>query len=365
MYKTLKGENYMTSRIRLIALYFSMLMLVSPSLYGQEKNNQGPPPAQIVVAEIGSGMIAPENEFIGTVYYQEVSDVASEVSGIVSTVLFEEGRPVKEGQALVELTSDLLQKSLEAAVASYEQAQSDLKKAEKDYERTKSLFEQELVSEQTYDNKRFDAEGMEKKVASLRADVERLQTELLKKTIYAPFDGIVLKKNTDRGEWLSPGSSIATIALKKNVDVIADVAETVTRHIPRGMEVKVSAGGADLTGKVIAIIPNGDVSTRTFPVKIRVQNSASLAEGMEARVTLPTGEKEKTLTVPRDAIITIQGNTVIYIAQDGKAKMIPVKVAGYDGMTAGVLGQGIEQGMKVVIKGNERLREGQPVVIQE
>jgi RND family efflux transporter MFP subunit len=355
----------MVSRTQIFALSIFFFMLASPSLFAQEKNNQGPPPAQVVVAEAGSGMIAPENEFIGTVYYQEVSDVASEVGGIVNSVDFEEGRPVKKGQPLVKLTADLLEKSLKSAVARYEEAVSDMKKAEKEYERAKNLHDQELVSEQTYDDKRFNAEGMEKRVASLHADVERFETELLKKTNYAPFDGIVLKKHTERGEWLSPGSKIATIAAEKNMDVVVDVAESVVRYIDLGMAVKVSVGGKVLTGNVIAIIPDGDVSTRTFPVKIRVRNNGSLAEGMEARVTLPTGEKEKTFIIHRDAIITSQGSTILYSVQDGNAKMIPVNVVGYDGMTAGVLGQGLEQGMKVVIKGNERLRDGQPVMIQK
>jgi membrane fusion protein (multidrug efflux system) len=355
----------MVSRTQIIALSIFIPVLISSSLYGQEKQAQGPPPAQVVVAEIGSGKIAPKNEFIGTLYYQEVSDVASEVSGIVRMVQFEEGRPVKKGQALVELTADLLQKSLKAAVASYEQAQSDMKKAEKDFERAKSLYEQELVSEQTYDDNHFNVEGMKKRVAALQAEVERIETELLKKTIYAPFDGIVLKKHTERGEWISPGAKVATIAAIENVDVIADVAEPVVRYIKQGMDATVSSGGKVMTGNVIALIPYGDVSTRTFPVKIRVHNNGSLAEGMEARVTLPTGEKEQAFTVPRDALITAQGSSVVYIEQDGKAKMIPVKVVGYDGMTAGILGQGLEEGMKVVVKGNERLRDGQPVMIQE
>lgn len=347
----------------MITLFISLL--VSRSLFGQEKNSQGPPPAQVVVAGAGSGMIAPENEFVGTVYYQEVSDVASEVGGIVEAVEFEEGHNVKQGQPLVKLTSDLLEKSLKAAVASYEEAQSDLKKAQKDYERTKSLFEQELVSEQTYDNKRFDAEAMEKRVTSLRAAVERIETELLKKTVRAPFEGVVLKKHTERGEWISPGTKIATIASQENVEIMVDVAEPVMRFVKRGMDVSVSAGGQVLTGTVIALIPDGDISTRTFPVKIQVHNNGSLAEGMEARVILPTGEKEETLIIPRDAVITVQGETVVYTVQDGNAKMIPVNVVGYEGMSAGVVGQGLQQGMNVVVKGNERLREGQPVLIQE
>ena len=121
------------------------------------------------------------------------------------------------------------------------------------------------------------------------------------------------------------------------------------------------AGGKEIKGKVFVIVPRGDISTRTFPVKIRVKNDLSLIEGMEASVKLPTGEKRKALLVPRDAVITIFGKTVLFAVIDSKAVMIPVKVVGYEEMTAGVDADRLREGMKVVVKGNERLRDGQEV----
>ena len=121
----------------------------------------------------------------------------------------------------------------------------------------------------------------------------------------------------------------------------------------------------ELKGKIIALIPSGDISTRTFPVKIRVVNTTSLMEGMEARVVLPVGDEAKVMTVHRDAVIKVFGNTVVYTVQDSKAAMLPVTVLGYKGMSAGVQAEGLEAGMKVVVKGNERLRSDQEVVIQE
>ncbi|MBI5096090.1 MAG: hypothetical protein HZB32_00265 [Nitrospirae bacterium] len=98
-------------------------------------------------------------------------------------------------------------------------------------------------------------------------------------------------------------------------------------------------------------------------MKIRVQNNRSLLEGMDARVTLPIGKKRKSLIVPRDAVITVPGSTIVFTVADSKAKMIPVKVTGYDGMMAWVDSDTLRDGMEVVIKGNERLRDGQPVEI--
>ena len=110
-------------------------------------------------------------------------------------------------------------------------------------------------------------------------------------------------------------------------------------------------------------MPKGDVATRTFDVKIRMQNSAGLIEGMEARAMIPSAEKMKGLKVPRDAVIDKFGQNVIWLAKDATARMVPVQVIGYDGMYVGVAGKDLAEGDMVVVKGNERLREGQPVKI--
>ena len=200
-------------------------------------------------------------------------------------------------------------------------------------------------------------------VESLKAEMERLEAELVRKVIRAPFSGVVLQKRADIGEWLSPGSPVATIARSGVVDIIVNVPEEVLRFVVPGQPVQIESGGQEITGELFTVIPKGDIATRTFPIKIRVQNNRSLLEGMNARVTLPIGKKRKSLIVPRDAVITVPGSTVVFAVTDSKAAMIPVQVTGYDGMMAWVDSDTLRDGMEVVIKGNERLRDGQPVEI--
>lgn len=323
----------MLKKIR-IALFIFVLLCSFSSLYAQENKTQGMPPAKVVVSEVSTSIVAPEAEFIGTVYYQEVSDVASEVNGKVEVVSFEEGQRVKKGDVLIKLNSDLLL--------------SDLEKAALDLDRAENLYKEDLISERAYDERRFE--------------VERLEIILSKKTLKAPFKGVIVKKHVERGEWLSPGTTVATIARDDVIDIIVEVPESIVNIITPGMKVKVTAGGKEINGKILVIIPQGNISTRTFPVKIRAKNKLSLIEGMEARVTLPTAQKKKALTVPRDAVITVFGNTVVFAVIESKAKMIPVKVIGYQGMGVGVDADGLVEGMKVVTKGNERLRDGQTVL---
>lgn len=345
-------------------LFFFMMLLTPPYLEAQEKQIPGIPPARVVVSDVTSGFIAPEVEFIGTVYYQEVSDVASEVSGLAEKVSFEEGQRVKKGDILVVIGSDLLEKTIQSSKAKYEQVLLDLEKERKNFARAETLFRERLLSEQAYDEQRFKVTGLEKQTLSLKAEVERLDVELSKKAVKAPFDGVIIKRHIETGEWLSPGSAVAAVGKDDFADIIAEVPEYVLAFVKKGMSVRVKTGGAELTGNVFSIVPKGDVSTRTIPVKIRIRNAIGLIEGMEARLILPVGKKEKVMIVPRDSVITIFGNTVVFIAADAKAKMIPVKVAGYTGNKAGVHGEGLREGMKVVSKGNERLKDGQPVSIK-
>ena len=86
-----------------------------------------------------------------------------------------------------------------------------------------------------------------------------------------------------------------------------------------------------------------------------------MIEGMSAKVTMPQGEIKKTLIVPRDAVISKFGRTVVFLAQDAKATMLPVQVIGFEGLDAGVASPGLKEGMLVVVEGNERLRNGQSV----
>jgi RND family efflux transporter MFP subunit len=350
-------------RFLCILCIFGLMMapFFSP-LWGQEKP-KGPPPAKVAVSTVETGMITPQVEFIGTVFYEEVSDVASELSGLVEEVRFDEGQRIKKRQVLIKLGSDILNKRLLAVSATYEQALSELEIARIEFERRKKLFKTKSISEQSYDENRFRVKGIEKRVSSLKAEVERIEIELQKKIIRAPFDGIIIKRQVDRGEWLDEGATVAILAKDDVIDIVANVSEEFIPFIQVGMPIKATVNGNEISGSVIAVIPRGDVATRTFPVKIRASNTLALIEGMSARVLLPVGTPRKALVVSRDAVIAVLGQTVVYTVKDSKAQIIPVDVIGYQEMIAGVESADLAEGMQVVVKGNERLRAGQMVAI--
>jgi len=352
-------KNIIKTGLMLLIVICAFPVLVT----AKNSNKEQMLPANVVISKVTIGTIEPEQEFIGTVYYREVSDVSAEVSGRVEIVTFEEGQRTRDGEALIKLDSELLEKKLQAHEALYEEILVNLERARNDLERIGNLYKKRIVAEKEYDDQMYQVKGLEKKSNALRAEVERLEIEIKKATIKAPFKGVVIKKHVARGEWVSPGKTVATIARDDTVDIIVDIPEDITKYLTPGMNAKVVVAGMKKNGIIVTIIPRGDVATRMFPVKIRISNLSSIFEGMEARVRLPVGKKITTLLVPRDAVVNMFGKTVVFAVVDGKAMIIPAQVMGYKGMKVGINAQKISKGMKVVVKGNERLRDGQPVTI--
>lgn len=355
----------------LLCLVYIIVLLANITIAAEEQKPdskaeakaQGPPPALVEVAEVFQGETEPMVEFIGTVYYARKSDVAAEVEGVVERVFFEEGYKVKNGDPLVILGSDILDTVISATRADYELVLVELEQAKKELQRREPLYREGSVSESAYDEYFFKTKILENRSLSLKASLDRLLLEKKKKQILAPFDGLVMRKNADKGEWVNDGGTVAIIADDSVVDIVVNVPAGLLKYLNPGKKLVVKTDSENFTGEFLSFVPKGDVATRTFDVKIRLQNTAGLIEGMEARALLPSEAKRTGLKVPRDALIDKFGQNVIWLAKGSAAKMVPVQVIGYDGMNVGVAGAGLETGDMVVVKGNERLREGQPVRI--
>jgi len=328
---------------------------------GGDARPKGPPPTLIAVAPVTRGSTEPMAEFVGTVYYVRVSEVAAEIEGRVDSAPFEEGQRVEAKQELVRLNADLLELTIAGSRETYEQILVDQEEADKALQRIDPLFREGSVAEVLYDEHYFKKKRLEKRAAVLKTALDRQLLQKEKMSIHAPFAGVVMKKPVEQGEWVSQGGTVAVIADDTEVDVVVDVPESHLQHLQQGREVDLLCSGRKLKGKFINFVPKGDIATRTFSVKLRLENSAGLVEGMEARAMVPTARKTTGLVVPRDAVIEKFGRSVVFVVRDGTAAMVPVSITGHAGLKTGITGPGLEEGQSVVVKGNERLRDGQPV----
>lgn len=325
------------------------------------------PPGKVVLSAIENGVLAPQTEPVGTVFFKELAQLATEISAKVTSVDFEEGQHVKEGQVLVQMDASVLKKDLDAVIATADRRRTELEDAKVRFDRAKDLLEDDVTTPQEYDNLRFAMQGMQHQVAESQADVERLKILIEKHTIRAPFDAVVLERSTEVGEWKTTGASVAAIALENVYDVIVNIQELYLPFLKPGQIVPVQIMGSDivLNGEVVAIIQRGDIATRTFPLKIRVEYDGPLYEGMGTKVSIPRAAAVECLIVQRDAVLLQNGGTFVYTADDGVVKRHEVQVVGYDGMDAGIATTNLGPGDLVIVKGHERLHEGDEVIAVE
>jgi RND family efflux transporter MFP subunit len=212
------------------------------------------------------------------------------------------------------------------------------------------------------------------------AEVERIDDQLSKHTIRAPFAGWVVERFTEKGQWVTRGGLVARIAELDRVKVVAQVPEMSVRFLRPGAEVRLefdSAPDQPWVGQVARVVPQADVLSRSFPVEVVLDNRVIdgdpvLKGGMLARAWLPVGQTGSVTVVPKDAVVLGVGRPFVYCIDQASAEppaatgtVRPVEVA----LGAAVEGHvevkgGIEPGQLVVTRGNERLRPGAAVSFQ-
>jgi RND family efflux transporter MFP subunit len=349
-----------TFRMVVALLIVFLVALASTSLAANQKTpvkKSKKPPLLVTTVAVEEGAIQAESEFVGTTYFARVSHVATDIEGLVRKTNFVEGDTVKKGEQLVLLDSQLLESEIIGARAAYEQNLVDLENARRDFNRIDSLYKDGSISETDHDSYHSKQMRLEKLSAVLEAKHNKLLITKSKKNISAPFNGIVLDKSVEVGEWVAKGGNIAAIADNSSIDVLVNVPIEILEHLEKGREVRIRIGGREYSGNYNTFIPKGDNATRTFTAKFSLKNSNGIVEGLEALVSLPKGGETAGLLVPRDAIVDKYGKTMVFLAVDNKAKEVPVDVAGYVGLQAVVTGTGLEKGQQVIVKGCKRVED--------
>ncbi|MDT8418878.1 MAG: efflux RND transporter periplasmic adaptor subunit [Desulfuromonadales bacterium] len=345
----------------IVSLALTLVLSFQASSAETTGKAQGPPPMLVSVDAIEQGTAQPLVELVGTVHYVRTARVAGEIAGIVERTMFEEGQRVKEGAPLLQLNTELLETSLTGTRAAYQQLLIELEKARKDLQRINVLFQEDSVAEVVYDENHYRVLGLEKQAESLKATLDRLLLERRKTTILAPFGGLVLDKAVERGEWVAAGGQVALLADDSEIEISVDIPYSLLSLLKEGQQIEIRSGNRQFPGYFSHFVPQGDIATRTFSVKIRLKNETGLVAGMEARAQLPAGAEITGLLVPRDALIRQSGRDLLFLVEEGTAKMIPVTILGYRGLQVAVDGEGLTAGQQVVVKGNERIRDGQVV----
>lgn len=262
------------------------------------------------------------------------------------------------------------------SVAEYENAVSSWLEAYQRFEEAKAAYQLAIDGPRPEKIKQAEA-----RVAMQKAIAERLRDQIAKHTMYARFAGYVTVEHTEVGQWLPRGEPVAEIIAIDEVDVIAKVPESHIPFVHVGDTVNVEVPalrGRILRGTVAAIIPEADERSRTFPVKVRVTNEINakgemlLKAGMLARASLATNESTQVTMVPKDALVLGGKTPQVWTIDEASitdsqapnmleanATAMPVRTGMEDGDWIEVIGS-IEPGMRVVVRGNERIPPSRP-----
>jgi RND family efflux transporter MFP subunit len=325
----------------------------------------GKPLTRVVTSPVVEENVAETTQVVGTLFFDRVSNLSSEVSGLVNAVHVREGDRVKKGQVMFGLNTDFVDNEIASVRAGMERLKVRLDRAEKSLKRYETLFRQQAVSEAEYDDIVLSREDLVRQTIMLEKQLALARLKKQKSLIRAPFDGVVIEKKTDAGDWVSPGARLCVLGSINDLFVKVPVSESLLAFARKGETVPVSidAMGIKNTGTIDGIIPVADPQTRSVFVKVRLPEMDHPVLNMSATVSMPVGEKKNMLLIPRDALVNFNGQDMVYTVNQGKAAPVPVTILSYVGENVAIAPGNIVKGMPLVVDGNDRLRPGQGVEV--
>ena len=349
------------------------VMLGSPPAVAQRG------PASVVVAQAEMREIAETTPIIAQMVGTVEAEVATRAAGVVDEVLFEVGERVTAGQELARLDDRTfaiqlqnIEAALEAARAGVAVAEARVTLTEQALNRQVQLRDSNAFSRGAYED--LEATLVERnselararaQVAVAEAELARAELEMSHTITRAPFDGVVVMRMAQPGQYILLGQAVGTLLDIERLEIEADVPAELIAGLMPGREVGVlTPGGNRLTAWVRVLLPTEAVSTRTQPVRFTVDLTEfepyELADGRSVTLELPVSAPRSALMLPKDALVQAANGWRVFVARDGKATPHIVTLGQSDGDRIEVL-SGVAAGDYVVVRGNERLRPGQEI----
>ena len=307
--------------------------------------------------------------------------VAARVVGPVAEIHVEVGDQVAAGDVIAvvdqdraEAERDLQAARIAEAEAARETSQAELQLRRQELDRLEGLRASPAFSKGQYNDKLQQmamAAGNVAKAQAARASAEaefRLAEITLRDTeVRAPFTGVVTQRHTEIGAQVDRGNPVVTLVDHLCLEVEADVPQTRTAGLATGTIVTFELDGRTFDAEVRAVIPDENPLTRTRTVRFIPKlgdDRANLAANQSVVIYVPAGEGRKVISVEKDAILHRGGLPAVFVATDGHAELRSVRLGEAVGSRFEVL-EGLAEGDVVIVRGNERLQPGQPILIDE
>jgi membrane fusion protein (multidrug efflux system) len=287
--------------------------------------------------------------------------VSADLPGIVDRIAFDSGKPVREGEVLAQLDTRQEQAQLAAVEAARDLARLN-------FERMKGLVDQGAISRADYDRAAAEQKETEARVGEIRATIAR-------KTIRAPFSGILGIRQANLGQYLAGGAPIVPLQSLHPIYVNFGVPQQDAGQVRPGRTVRVTTedlAGVGFTGRVTAIDSIVDEATRNVQVQATLANpDGKLRPGMFVQTAVMVGASRSVITLPASAISYAPYGDSVFVVTDLKdpkdrpyrgVRQQFVKLGGTRGDQVAIV-SGVKPGDEIVTSGVFKLRNGAAVHI--
>lgn len=337
------------------------LFFASDAAEGQGGAGQGgPPPAIVTLAKIEKLALTPNFTAPGDIVANRDSVVAAEVAGRIQTTL-NIGARVSRGTVIAVIDDRSARLARDQARTEVARLQSDLTYQNRLVGRLQQLLKEEAESEASLDEAISARDQTRARLAAAKVALETAQVDLARTRIRAPFAGQMVERRIEVGEYATPGREIGRIVGREGSEARVRVPIAVAGSLSTGQEVTILANGEQRSSRVRTVIEAGDEVSRTVEVRAPM-GSHNLKMGSAISITVPTGVERDVLTAPRDALVLRDSGIFVYVVntKDKTAKRIDVQVGEPAGDRVAISGK-IAAGDMIVVRGGERLRDGQNV----
>ena len=352
--------NMMTNSNMISLLAVFMSLAVSP-LYAQ---GQQMPPKPVSVAGVTSTQIKQTVPIAGTIYSRNDVQITAAISGPLVFVA-EPGTYAEAGDVVARIDdTDLRLQKLEQKALAH-RAKISLRFLNSQLERQRSLAQTLATSINQLEQTESDRDVAESDLSIAALRLERIQEQLDRAVIRAPFSGVITDRLRREGEYVSPGNVLARLTDTENLEVRVAVPVNYAGRVNRGDSLKMFGFESEFSGSIRSVIPSTDVRSQTFEIRVELPEDAGRkwSIGQLISVAVPMRSMQETLVVPRDALILRREGTYVYrIDENNTAHRIIVETGDGDGAMVAISGE-LKAGDQVAIRGAETLQEGSIVNI--
>ena len=343
-------------------------------------------PAGVHVDAVRTVPLAQTAPVIGRLLATRAGDVAARVAAPIDSYLVEVGDRVARGQPVALLDDAVLAARRDQARAALAQAraqltsrQEQLALAEQGLARLEGLRNSAAFSQARFDDQRQAAAIARADLAAARAAIGRAQADYelariqaARTEVAAPYAGTVVRRYLEAGAYAQGGQPLVRLVSEAALEIEADVPARRLGGLDPGTHLSFTFGetaGAPRSrpARVRAVLPEENPSTRTRTVRFVPEfdpADSRLASGQSVTVQIPAGAGGTVLSVHKDAVVRQGDRAVVYLYDDGKAAVRPVQLGVEVGARFEVV-DGLDAGDLTVVRGNERLRPGQPLTIEK